>query len=162
MRLPLLPGGGSDGAVGVKAVKEAGGLVLVQGLRETAHEGMPRAVIAAEVADLVLPVRELAQRLGELLRHKKEPAMFLPRHSHAAKMGGDELVPKRIFELVRARSNHAFSRYKRATILRRLARRMQLGPAVLEHYLRQLKERPEAVQAALIGAARAKPALTGT
>src|SRR5215469_4506878 len=56
----VLSGGGSDGAVGAKAVKEAGGLVLVQDPREATHEGMPRAVIGAEIADLVLPVRELA------------------------------------------------------------------------------------------------------
>ena len=57
----ILSGGGSDGAVGAKAVKENGGVVLVQDPHEAAHEGMPRAVIAAEVADVVLPVRELAR-----------------------------------------------------------------------------------------------------
>jgi two-component system CheB/CheR fusion protein len=56
----ILSGGGSDGALGAKAVKEAGGVVLVQDPREALHEGMPRAVIAAEVADVVLPVRDLA------------------------------------------------------------------------------------------------------
>src|SRR5262249_45587915 len=64
----ILSGGGSDGAVGAKAVKEAGGVVLVQDPHEAAHEGMPRAVIAAEVADVVLPVRELALRLAELAK----------------------------------------------------------------------------------------------
>ena len=58
------PGGGSDGALGAKAVKAAGGVVLVQDPREATHDGMPRAVIAAEVADVVLPVRELANRLA--------------------------------------------------------------------------------------------------
>ena len=55
---------------------------------------------------------------------------------------------KRIFDLVRMRTNHDFSRYKRATILRRLARRMQLNhSASLEHYLTLLKEHPEEVRA---------------
>ncbi|MBV8342217.1 MAG: hypothetical protein JO173_07530, partial [Gammaproteobacteria bacterium] len=144
----VLSGGGSDGAVGAKAVKEAGGLVLVQDAREAAHEGMPRAVINEEVADLVLPVREIGARLGELLRYKRQLAGLLPADRHGASIGeAEELVLKRIFDLVRSRTNHDFSRYKRATILRRLVRRMQLHHRTsLEHYLTLLKEQPEEVQ----------------
>ena len=145
----VLSGGGSDGAVGAKAVKEAGGLVLVQDPREAAHEGMPRAVIAAEIADLVLPVREIAARLGKLVKHKEQLAPLLPPPAGEATIGDeDELALKRIFDLVRLRTNHDFSRYKRATILRRLARRMQLNHRTsLDHYLTLLKDRPEEVQA---------------
>ncbi len=144
----VLSGGGSDGAVGAKAVKEAGGLVLVQDPHEATHEGMPRAVIASQVADLVLPVRELAGRLGELAQHKEELAPLLPAGSAEASIAeDDELALKRIFDLVRVRTNHDFSHYKRATILRRLTRRMQLNhrPS-LEQYLSFLKETPEEVQ----------------
>jgi two-component system CheB/CheR fusion protein len=62
----LLSGSGSDGAIGARAVKEGGGLVLVQDPGEAMHGGMPRAAISTGAADLVLPVRELAVRLGEL------------------------------------------------------------------------------------------------
>ncbi|MBV8306596.1 MAG: PAS domain-containing protein, partial [Gammaproteobacteria bacterium] len=59
----------------------------------------------------------------------------------------EELILKRIFDLVRARTNHDFSRYKRATILRRLARRMQLNhQPSLEQYLGFLKEHAEEVE----------------
>jgi len=145
----VLSGGGSDGAVGAKAVKEAGGLVLVQDPHEAVHEGMPRAVIGAEIADLVLPVREIAARLGELARNKQKLAQLMPPHPEDVRIGEDgELVLKRIFDLVRVRTNHDFSRYKRATILRRLVRRMQLNHRTsLEHYLAFLKEHPEEVQA---------------
>jgi two-component system, chemotaxis family, CheB/CheR fusion protein len=145
----VLSGGGSDGAVGAKAVKEAGGSVLVQDPREATHEGMPRAVIAAEIADLVLPVRELAARLGEFARHKEKLAPLMPPYTGEVCIDeNDELVLKRIFDLVRLRTNHDFSRYKRATILRRLARRMQLNHRTsLEHYLVLLKDHPEEVQA---------------
>src|SRR5688572_133407 len=64
----LLSGSGSDGAIGARAVKERGGLVLVQDPREAMHNGMPRAAIATGVADVVLPAGELAARLGELVR----------------------------------------------------------------------------------------------
>ena len=59
----LLSGSGSDGALGARAVKESGGLILVQDPGEATHSGMPRAAIATGVADVVLPVRELAVRL---------------------------------------------------------------------------------------------------
>src|SRR5215468_3898182 len=144
----VMSGGGSDGAVGAKAVKEAGGLVLVQDPNEAAHEGMPRAVIASELADLVLPVRELAKRLGELARQKEKLMPLIPPPAGDVSIGEeDELILKRIFDLVRARTNHDFSRYKRATILRRLARRMQLNHrSSLGNYLALLKDRPEEVQ----------------
>jgi two-component system, chemotaxis family, CheB/CheR fusion protein len=145
----VLSGGGSDGVIGSRAVKEAGGLVLVQDPRESEHDGMPRAVIEAEVADLVLPVRELAARLGELVLEKEKLAPFLPPDSGEPAIGQDhELALKRIFDLVRARTNHDFSRYKRATILRRLARRMQLNHrASLDQYLDLLKDNAQEVQA---------------
>jgi two-component system CheB/CheR fusion protein len=127
----ILSGGGTDGAVGAKAVKEAGGVVLVQDPREAAHEGMPRAVIATAVADVVLPVKELATRLAELVRHRATLAPLIRTTPEPEIDEGDEAVLKRIFDLVRARTGHDFSRYKRATILRRLARRMQLNHARL-------------------------------
>jgi two-component system, chemotaxis family, CheB/CheR fusion protein len=144
----VLSGGGSDGALGARAVKEAGGLVLVQDPREAAHEGMPRSVIAAEVADLVLPVHEIGARLGDLLRQKEKLAPLLPPTTgESAIADDDERLLKRIFELVRVRTNHDFSRYRRATILRRLARRMQLQHrSSLEQYLAFLRDHPEEVQ----------------
>src|SRR6266571_2291646 len=67
----VLSGAGSDGAIGVRAVKEAGGIVLVQDPNEAGWASMPRSVIATGVADFVLPAHDLAQRLVELLRVKQ-------------------------------------------------------------------------------------------
>ena len=69
----ILTGAGSDGAVGVKAVKESGGLILVQDPSEVESPSMPRSAIASGVADFILPVREIAARLPELV-HKKTAA----------------------------------------------------------------------------------------
>jgi chemotaxis response regulator CheB len=69
----VLSGDGSDGIVGGKAVKEAGGVVLVQDPREATHEATPRAVIAAGIADVVQSVRQLAARLAGLVRQKENP-----------------------------------------------------------------------------------------
>lgn len=56
----VLTGAGSDGAVGVKAIKESGGIVLVQDPDEAEYPSMPRAAIATDVADFVLPIKDLA------------------------------------------------------------------------------------------------------
>jgi two-component system, chemotaxis family, CheB/CheR fusion protein len=143
----VLSGGGSDGSLGARAVKEAGGVVLVQDPREAAHEAMPRAVIAAEVADIVAPVGALAERLVELVRHGREIAPLI-REGRTATPDTDETALRRIFDLVRARTGHDFSRYKRSTILRRLARRIQLTHrSGLDHYLALLRENPEEIHA---------------
>ena len=63
----ILSGAGSDGALGARAVKEAGGIVLVQDPNEAEYSSMPRSAIAAGAADFVLPVRELAEWLAELI-----------------------------------------------------------------------------------------------
>src|SRR5262249_20621517 len=55
----ILSGAGSDGAIGVRAIKESGGIILVQDPNEAEHASMPRAAIATGVADFVLPVREM-------------------------------------------------------------------------------------------------------
>src|ERR1051325_2141546 len=64
----ILSGGGTDGAVGVKAIKEEGGLLMVQDPYEAEYNSMPEAAIATGLADVVLPVKELAQKLVELTR----------------------------------------------------------------------------------------------
>jgi two-component system, chemotaxis family, CheB/CheR fusion protein len=141
----VLSGSGSDGALGARAVKDAGGVVLVQDPAEAGHEAMPRAVITADVADLVLPVRELAARLVGLVHHKRTLGPLIGDSGRVAE--SDETALRRIFELVRARTGHDFTRYKRPTILRRLTRRMQLNHrSGFEHYLALLRETPAEIQ----------------
>ena len=62
----ILTGAGSDGAIGVRAVKEAGGIILVQDPSEAEYPSMPRSAIATGSADFVLPIRELAERLVDI------------------------------------------------------------------------------------------------
>jgi two-component system CheB/CheR fusion protein len=143
----VLSGGGSDGSLGARAIKEAGGVVLVQDPAEATHDAMPRAVIAAEVADVIAPVAELAARLTGLIRNQsmlaplmREPSEQVPESTEA--------VLRRIFELVRARTGHDFTRYKRPTMLRRVARRMQIHHrTTFEQYLALLREHPPEIQA---------------
>jgi two-component system, chemotaxis family, CheB/CheR fusion protein len=113
----ILTGAGSDGAIGVRAIKEAGGIVLVQDPREAEHSSMPRSAIATGVADFVLPLRELAARLVELIAKKQ-------RTAEAGEF--DQELMGRIFAQVSLRTGHDFSKYRRSTVLRRIARRMQV------------------------------------
>src|SRR5215467_3024149 len=67
----ILSGAGSDGATGVRAIKEAGGIILVQDPEEAEYSSMPRSAIGSGVADFVLPVRDLAARLVDIVRIKR-------------------------------------------------------------------------------------------
>jgi two-component system, chemotaxis family, CheB/CheR fusion protein len=115
----ILSGGGSDGAIGVRAVKEAGGIILVQDPEEAEYSSMPRSAIASGVADFVLPVRDLVARLVELIRVKE--AVKQPEEPEV-----DEELLRRVLAHLRVRTGHDFSKYKRSTVLRRLVRRMQV------------------------------------
>jgi two-component system CheB/CheR fusion protein len=136
----VLSGAGSDGSVGVRAVKEAGGIILVQDPGEAEYPSMPRSAIATGVADFVLPVRQMAQRLAELVQTGKAKAQ--------AKRDDEEEEIRRILAHLRVRTGHDFSRYKRSTIVRRLQRRVQVARKDgLGDYYGYLRENAEEAQA---------------
>jgi two-component system CheB/CheR fusion protein len=139
----ILSGAGADGAVGVKAVKEAGGIILVQDPTEAEYSSMPRSAIATGVADFVLPLRQLAARLAELIRVKA--SLAVPFEGEI-----DEEELRRILAHLRARTGHDFSRYKRSTVLRRIARRMQVSRTNgLREYHELMRETPDEAQSLL-------------
>ncbi len=139
----ILTGGGSDGAVGVKAVKESGGIILVQDPAEAQHASMPMAAIATEVADFVLPVKQLAERLMELIKVKNQVA-------DGRKAIEEEENLRRILAHLRVRTGHDFSHYKRSTVMRRLQRRMQVTRKEnFEEYFSYLRDHVEEAQALL-------------
>ncbi len=136
----ILSGSGSDGAVGVRAVREKGGLILVQDPAEAEYASMPRSAISSG-ADFVLPVKQLAAQLVELIQAKDH----VPQQELNDK---DEDVFRRILGQLRGKTGQDFSKYKRATVMRRLARRMQIAQTEsLESYSNYLREHPEEVQA---------------
>lgn len=137
----VLTGSGSDGAVGIKAVKEAGGVILVQEPSDAEYSSMPGSAIATGVADFVLPVPEIAAKLVDLLRIKhclRSPDAGLE----------DEQTIVRILAHLRGRTGHDFTGYKRSTMLRRLARRMQIVKANrLQDYLKHVQGNVEELSA---------------
>ena len=136
----ILSGGGSDGSVGVRAMKEKGGIILVQDPDEAEFASMPRNAIISG-ADFVLPVRDLARQLSDLLRIKSGVAL------RTADEGAEDLL-RQILAFLRTKTGQDFSRYKRATVMRRVARRMQVAQTErLDDYLRYLRENSAEVQA---------------
>ncbi len=131
----VLSGSGTDGAVGIKAVKESGGLLMVQHPEEAEYDSMPRAAIATGLADVVLPAAQLAEKLVHYTRNQPQ----LPHNENELSTEEMETV-QRILAQVHARTGHDFSQYKSSTILRRIERRMQLnGFTTLEAYLGYLR-----------------------
>ncbi|HEX5279447.1 MAG TPA: chemotaxis protein CheB [Micropepsaceae bacterium] len=137
----ILSGAGSDGALGVRAVKEAGGIILVQDPNDAEYGSMPRAAIGAGYADFVLPARELAFQFADLVQSRK---------SGIEKPPAEELdnLLTRVLGFLRVRTGHDFSQYKHASLLRRIDRRMQVvrSPGLPE-YLDYLRENPDEVEA---------------
>ncbi len=139
----ILSGAGSDGAIGVRAVKEAGGIILVQEPNEAEYSSMPRSAISTGVADFVMPARDLAKRLIDLIRIKETVTTPDIRNF-------DEALLRRIIAHLRVHTGHDFSKYKRSTVVRRIARRIQVTRADdLQGYYDVLRDNPEEAEALL-------------
>lgn len=131
----ILSGGGTDGSVGVKEIKENGGLIMVQDPEDADYDSMPITAIQTGLADVVLPARELAEKLVTYIRQTPQ----LPGDPQELTEQQAETI-QRILAQVHAHTGHDLSQYKRSTILRRIQRRMQLnGLASLEGYLGHMR-----------------------
>ncbi len=120
----ILSGTGTEGTLGLKAVKGEGGLVMVQDPKEAKYDGMPASAVATGLVDDVLPAAQLPERLLGYLKYtslKREPSL-----EARPEKGMADLKQQRIFSLIRAQTGHDFSLYKQNTILRRIQRRMAL------------------------------------
>jgi two-component system, chemotaxis family, CheB/CheR fusion protein len=140
----VLTGTGSDGALGLRTIKERGGLTIAQDPNEAEYDGMPQAAIATGMVDLVLALEDIpAAILGYV--HTE------PRVSEADAEPDDavqEQALQQLFNLLRTRTGRDFSRYKRSTLLRRTTRRMQIHRLErLDDYLDLLRRTPAEVEA---------------
>jgi two-component system CheB/CheR fusion protein len=135
----ILSGTGADGSLGLKAVKEKGGLVIVQDPEGAAYDGMPRNAIRTGVVDLILPVEKIPSALkkfakGTAFKHKRSGVETSP--SAQAKL-------TEIIDLLRARTSHNFALYKPGTLLRRMERRMAIAAIPdSDRYMAVLREDP--------------------
>jgi two-component system CheB/CheR fusion protein len=150
----VLSGADSDGSIGIKRVKERGGLSVAQDPDEAAQPDMPRSAIATGMVDWVLPVRDMPARILSYFR--LERAVQLPPEENpednpeeaAPRADPAEAQLRDVLGFLRTRTGRDFSQYKRATVLRRIGRRMQVnGVDNLAGYLTCLRTRTGECQA---------------
>jgi len=154
----VLSGTGSDGTVGLSRIKEQGGVTVVQLPEDAEYEGMPQAAIATQMVDFVLPVAEIPEKLMDLWSNAQR--IDIPLIPMTEPISNPEDDPARavlaeqtlidILAKLRAGTGHDFKHYKRATVLRRIERRMQVTTqSDLSGYYRYLCENAEETRALL-------------
>jgi two-component system CheB/CheR fusion protein len=119
----ILSGTGADGSLGLKAVREEGGLIIAQDPDEASYDGMPRSAIMTGAVDLVLPVAKIGEAL---VKHGRRTAV--------TRTQGDSMLPgsaldrlPEIIDLLRTKTAHDFTLYKQGTLQRRIERRMAMA-----------------------------------
>ena len=140
----VLSGTGSDGSVGVRAIKDAGGMVMVQTPESTEFDGMPRSAIATGMVDYQLDATQMAAQLMTYVKYAF--GKFSMRADKPVLINDSAL--KKIFVLLRTHTSHDFSQYKPSTIHRRIERRMSVHQiSLIEDYVRYLQQYPDEVEA---------------
>ena len=148
----ILSGTGSDGTLGMRALRAHGGITIAQAPEEAEYDSMPRNAIASGVVDFVLPVREIPEQLSTLWRNAQAirlPVLTDQPSPEDAAADAEEAV-RGILANLALRTGHDFSHYKRPTLLRRLARRLQVNQIRdLVAYRNYIAEHPDESQALL-------------
>jgi two-component system CheB/CheR fusion protein len=134
----VLSGTGSDGTLGLQAIKAEGGITFAQEKRSAKFDGMPESAIASGGVDFVLSPAGIARQLAVMAPHSyltlDAQQAIQPSHEADAELG-------MVFRLLRSATGVDFTHYKQSTIKRRIKRRMALGGFErLEDYIRNLEQ----------------------
>jgi two-component system, chemotaxis family, CheB/CheR fusion protein len=131
----VLSGTGTDGCLGLKSIKEKGGLVIVQDPDEAGYDGMPRNAISTGAVDLVLPVAKMPDAI---IKWAHGTPVSGAQSDPAPKIDVQDRLPE-IIELLRTNTTHDFTLYKQGTLERRIGRRMGLAGIESDDIDRYLK-----------------------
>ena len=138
----ILSGMGSDGTMGLKAIKEKAGIVFVQDPASAKFDSMPRSAIDAGLADVVAPVGELPGKIIAYLKHTPlmtKPGLLLE--------GKTQSALEKVVILLRSHTGHDFSLYKKSTVYRRIERRMGIHQIEgIGEYVRFLQGNPQELE----------------
>jgi len=138
----ILSGMGSDGTLGLKAIKEKGGVTLVQEPSTAKFDSMPRSAISAGIADIVAPTEELPGKIIDFLSYSR----FLDV-SELALEEKDQSALEKVIILLRDKTGQDFSLYKKNTVYRRIERRMGIYQLDrIAAYVRYLQNNPQEVE----------------
>ncbi len=134
----VLSGTASDGTMGLKAIKDHGGITFAQDEASAAYEGMPNSAVQAGVVDFILPPDKIPGKLLEVTKIISPSGV-----SELNPPLGEDEVFKQIISLLRIRKATDFTYYKQTTIHRRILRRMAINkneePVDYLKYLRENK-----------------------
>jgi two-component system CheB/CheR fusion protein len=140
----VLSGTGADGAIGVRAVHDKGGMVIVQDPAEAGYGGMPRSAVLTGIVDIVCPIDGMPGALASWQAALANGGVAAPPADDAAPDRLDAVI-----DLVRTRTPLDFSPYKAGTLRRRIERRMSLAgiaPDNMERYLEMLRGSEEELE----------------
>lgn len=137
----ILSGTGTDGTVGLRAIKAESGMTIAQEPQSAKYQGMPHSAIAAEVVDVVQPADRMSEPLLAYALSLTRPTPPLPEHDPS-------LILQKIFILLRDRTGNDFALYKENTIHRRIERRMNVHQIEnVRQYLRFVLANPHELDA---------------
>ena len=140
----VLSGTGSDGSRGIQALKEVGGLVMVQEPSSAKFDGMPYNAIKTGLADVVTEISDMASKLIQYINH---PMISGKGQSLMRHVEGNQAAFKDIFSLLKQRSEIDFTQYKPTTVARRIERRIGInGLDSLQDYHDLLLRSPKEIQ----------------
>ena len=139
----ILSGTGTDGTLGLRAVKVGLGMVMVQDPKTAEYDGMPRSAVDTGLADYVLPVEEMPAQLLAYMNGSRQVKSVM---ATAVQDSGRDSLHEAL-DILRIRTGHDFSLYKKGTIGRRIERRMTVNHiAHITEYVRFLQDNPGEVQ----------------
>jgi len=145
----ILSGSGSDGTLGLQRVKEAGGIAIAQDPEDAEYDSMPRSAIGTDLVDLILPAAEIPEKLL-LLEQTAERLHHVRQEARDDRSSSEADLMREIASMLRVHTGHDFSNYKRPTVLRRIARRMQVnGLETIAEYRDLLRTNPAEIKALL-------------
>jgi two-component system CheB/CheR fusion protein len=137
----ILSGMGSDGTLGLRAIKEKAGVAFVQEPASAKFDGMPRSAVEAGLADVIAPVEALPGKIAYL---EHVPLIAKPGR---AELYTSQSALEKVVILLRGQTGHDFSLYKKSMVYRRIERRMGLRQvSKIADYVRFLRENPQEVE----------------
>lgn len=136
----ILSGTGSDGASGIREIKEVGGLTIVQQPDTADYDGMPNSAIGTGLVDYIIPVSEMPQVILNHLENEFKKHLIIKNNK------ASENHISEIFDIIAKHTGHDFSHYKKNTIHRRIERRLTVNKLKsLESYLTFLQKNAKEV-----------------
>ncbi|MFW5980710.1 MAG: chemotaxis protein CheB, partial [Halanaerobiaceae bacterium] len=138
----ILSGAGSDGTLGLRAIKGEGGMVMVQKPASAKYDSMPRNALDTGLVDYELPPVKMSEKLIGYVSHA-----FGTHSSISTESSGKEEMLEEIFNLLHNHTGHDFSQYKNTTIYRRIQHRMSVQQIkTIDRYVKYLQQTSEEVE----------------